>query len=423
MPLSCIAELLLLHKSTAMQRSLQRWFVLFLAALCSTGQLHAKRLPIFYRPGDSVTLSLLYISPVPGLQTAFGHSQVRLINHNLHTDQVIDFTGYSYESTLHFLWQFLYGDIYYDIFSKPTEAMYKEERTIYELPLLLTKHQKDTLIEYLKGKYFFQSGGSYLYDYLKKNCSTIMRDILKKTYGPDLRFPPKIDSTKTFRQIYREGLIRNPWIRFFSDIVLGPYNDRIPTKEEQMFAPKYLYLYFKDATAGQRPATGHPIRLIAFPERPLPKWYHYPHVYTWALLLIEIFYSIYLLRRRIYTLRLFDRLWFGIAGAFGVFILSLWVFSNYSYLSVGNINLLWLNPLMLLLAFAPAKDSKLRLLLLLLWLLSLIVLVGMPFFTQRLHEAFIPLILVNLIKLTRLLLGLRHQANTANIITHDDTAE
>jgi|GEM_PF-7026445 len=400
-----------------MQCILRLWLALSLAALCTTGPLHAKRLPIFYRPGDSVTLSLLYISPVPGLQTAFGHTQIRLINHNLRTDQVIDFTGYSYESTLHFLWQFLYGDIFYDIFSKPTEDMFSEERTIYELPLLLTRDQKDTLIEYLKGKYFFQSGGSYLYDYLKKNCSTIIRDILKKTYGPDLRFPPKIDSAKTYRQIYRDGLIRNPWIRFFSDIVLGPYNDRIPSKEEQMFAPKYLYLYFKDATVQQRPATGHPIRLIAFPEPPLPKWYHYPHVYTWALLVFEILYSFFLLRRSIFSPRLFDRLWFGITGTFGLFNLSLWMFSNYSYLGLGNINLLWLNPLMLLLAFAPAKSTKLRLLTAFLWLLSLSALIGMPFFTQRLHEAFIPLILVNLHKLTRLLLGHRRHTNPPHTTT------
>ena len=77
----------------------------------------------------------------------------------------------------------------------------QEKRHIYENKLYLSDQQKQKLLK--KMKWWLQPENSiYDYDLYFNNCSTIVRDILAETFGPEFKKYFINKKAKTFRQAY-----------------------------------------------------------------------------------------------------------------------------------------------------------------------------------------------------------------------------
>ncbi len=354
-----------------------------------------------YDKGDSVTISILAVEGAPGLTTAFGHSQFRIVNHTKKRDDIIDFAGRGNWEILSYLKDFFFGDLYYDIFTFTTQQnVIMPGRRVEELILDLSEEQKEKMMDILSGGYFLEDDAQYKYDFLHKNCTILMRDVLEKVY-PNVTYP-NLGADKTFRQIYAEGLTYNPWIKFFSDIVLGPYSDRIASSMEQMFNPVIFYKYMKGAKSNGK-LIASKRRLLIEGETPAPlKFYQKPGIYVWALLLLEILltWMWFTARFRPAAHIIYDRFWFFIAAFFSILILALWVDSNYDYAARDNWNLLWLNPLFVIMLFLSLKRAT-RLLRVVSGIIALcifVALLGWKMIPQTYNIYFLPVMLLLLFK-------------------------
>ncbi len=360
-----------------------------------------------YKKGDSVTITLLALEGVPGLTTAFGHTQFRVINHTWHRDDVIDFAGRANWEVISYMKEFFFGNLYYDIYSFPTTDVYKKNRTVDELFLKLTSKQKEQLMTILSGAFFMEEGGQYKYDYIYRNCSTLVRDVLEDVYG-DLEYPKLDQDNKTFREIYRDGLKYNPWIKFFSDMILGPFSDRVATPREQMFIPVILYKYIRGAKVnGALIAEKH--RILTSGKAPKPLGIlEYPTVWVWFLFFLELVLAFIWIRQSNWRkwVTVYDRIWFFFAATMSVLIIALWTVSNYDYAARDNWNLLWLNPLYILLFFMPLNRSwRISKVVSGLIVLSLLVLLlGWSIIPQSFNINFLPLLLLYLVKVGKYLL-------------------
>ncbi len=391
---------------------INRFFFLFILVFGSllvpftSNAQHTNTIP--YDKGDSVTVSILALEGIPGLTTAFGHSQFRVVNHTKNTDNLIDFAGRVNWDVLTYLSEFFFGDLYYDIFTFSTSRyVFRKDRTVDELFLKLSHEQKEKLMNTLSGGYFLQDNARYHYDYLHRNCTILMRDVLEDVY-PNMTYPD-LGADKTFRQIYEEGLVYNPWIKFFSDIILGPYNDRIATPREQMFNPVVFYKYLTGAKSNGE-LIGYKQRvLMQGSARPPLTFFQKPGLYVWLLLFLEVVLTLlwYFGKVNRVIIVIYDRLWFFLAAMFAVLIIALWTVSNYDYAARDNWNLLWLSPLYVFLLFMPLRKSfrPTKILLSLILISTLAAILGWNFIPQTYNIHFLPIMLLLMVKVGKYLLS------------------
>ncbi len=108
-----------------------------------------------------------------------------------------------------------------------------------------------------------------------------------------------------------------------------------------------------------------------------------------AILLLQIALGWWL--RKKYRVNLLDRILMFSVGLVGVLVTFLWFFTDHKA-TVWNLNILWANPLLLIVAFLPSRLWKKMW-----WNIyavgAMIAVLGWPFLPQQMHLAILPLAL------------------------------
>src|SRR4029077_6152211 len=119
------------------------------------------------------------------------------------------------------------------------EAFYQsEKRGIIEQVLNITGPEKINIRgfmnENLRGDNKY-----YKYDFFFDNCTTRLRDILKKQHDSSFTKKAVMPLGSTFREAIHEYLDKNHqhWSRFGIDILMGLPTDAVMTPEQMQFLP------------------------------------------------------------------------------------------------------------------------------------------------------------------------------------------
>jgi hypothetical protein len=263
---------------------------------------------------ENAEISVITIGPGSSLNDAFGHSAFRIKDTKKGLDLVFNYGVYDFEAP-NFILKFTQGKLDYLIglnrFDNFYNAYTAQNRSITSQILNLSSTEKQQLFNYLINNYKPENR-RYLYDFLFNNC----------------------------------------------DIALGSVIDRYATPEQHMFLPKNIHSFFDIATIQNSNTPLVKTRKTLFKASAKNKTsnFIFSPLFLFGILglvIVFITYNDFKTGKRTKTL---DFILFGVTGLAGVVIMLLW-FATDHQTTKNNYNLLWANPLNLILLFQILKTT------------------------------------------------------------------
>ncbi|MBQ9417713.1 MAG: DUF4105 domain-containing protein [Bacteroidales bacterium] len=303
----------------------------------------------------SATASLLTCGPGADFYTSFGHSALRITDTALGLDLVYNYGCFDF-NTPHFYWRFTRGSLDYCL-CRTTMADFladyqSEGRYVYQQHLNLTPHEVSNLFLLLETNYL-PDYRYYRYDILRDNCATRLRDAITAACGAN---PPRFADTLAPALSYRQLLHRSTadsllWWQLGYDLLLGINADHRCTPSEAMFHPLAMQAIVAQSRRASAPLAA-PSQLLT-PATRTPLHRSFPPLVATTLL----FLAVALLTWRCPRLLWLDRTLFTLAGIAGLFLLFMW-FGTSHYCTGWNLNILWLSPLLLLVAIRLGHSPR-----------------------------------------------------------------
>jgi len=302
------------------------------------------------KSNDNIRVSLLTCSQSVELYSSFGHSAIRIIDSKNNFDIIYNFGIFDF-NTPNFYGKFANGIMLYQIGRQKTSNFIKdyteENRWVIEQEIFLTPAEKTNIVELLNFLYKPENK-FYYYDFLKNNCSTKLRDVVLKSINRKINFN-NITINKSYRDLITECLFDKKWTNLGINLILGSLIDYEVTANESMFLPIYLSNYAKNATINNQPLVGESKQLNVVNSSLKDGFSIFNPIILFSILaLITIVFRSKKLQYSI----------FGIIGFLSILIITLWFFTEQTY-SKDNYNILWCNPLyLIILIFIALKKTK-----------------------------------------------------------------
>jgi len=329
-----------------------RKFFLIIIILISILKINAQQITI----SDSATISLITCSPGQEVYSIFGHTAIRVKDATTGVDIVFNYGIFSFE-TENFYYKFIKGETDYQLGVYNTSIFlpeYAERKSmVWEQVLNLTPTEKRRIITALENNYKPENR-IYRYNFAYDNCSTRPRDKITSAMFGFIKFPTVSDS-KTFRQWIGVYTGSDTWLKFGIDIIFGLEADKTTTTNESMFLPEVLMTEFQSAQVST--LNGPSKKLVSQtnilvdnnqPDIIVTPWYFRPITFSMILLIAGAIITLWdNKRKRLY--KPFDTAIFILTGLAGLVIFYLMMFSSHPLVKY-NLNLLWLNPLNLIVA-------------------------------------------------------------------------
>ncbi len=345
-----------------MQRLLRSYYVTMLCALCATGTLEAapelpQSMPKEALEEDSVKVSLVTFYPGSEPHNIWGHSEIRVQQGPV--DLYFNYGVFDFQAPA-FMWRFMLGET--DYICQPVPRFYAtmgmEERRMVEQELNLPQDRAIAVRDFLWNN-AQPENRTYRYKFLSDNCSTRPRDIIEMAAGEGLQYPAMTDTAVTYRDILAHYCRNYAWEHFGIDLVLGWNIDTILDQRATMFIPMLLMDAVAEATITTDSVTMPLVKSTTVPidkstegnVRPPTPWYLSPMTVALLVLALTLLVTGRDMKRRDVS-KWFDTLLFTTGGLAGCILFFLIFFSTHEATS-PNINIAWLNPLLLLLAVLP----------------------------------------------------------------------
>lgn len=346
---------------------------------------------------DTVSVKLVTFYPGNEPFEVFGHSEIRVTQGT--ADYYFNYGVFDFNSP-NFIFRFVLGECDYLCVAYPrqVELAGHAGRRMEEQSLNLTQQQACAVRDFLLNN-VRPENSEYRYKFLTDNCSTRPRDIVEMAAGPGLDYGT-LSGGMTYRDILADCCRHYSWEKFGIDLVLGSAVDTVLSVRAQMFVPMLLHDAVAQATVlrdGRRVPLVSDTQVVIDgsvrgQELPPTPWWCHPLTVALVVLALTIWVTVADVRRRRVT-RWYDSTLFGIYGLAGCVIAFLLLFSTHEAVS-PNWNIVWLHPLLLLLAVLPWRKASRRLAR---WLhvanavLVALLLLAMPWVPQVMNAAFYPL--------------------------------
>lgn len=371
-----------------MKRTLSLAFVLLI---------HFSLLITHCRAQDSshIQISLLTCTPGDELYSTFGHSAIRITDSSNTSDIVYNYGTFNFDDEGFYI-KFARGKLLYYVsteYFKDFRYLYEAtNRGITEQVLNLTPAEKIAVQSFLNNN-IKEANKYYQYDFFFDNCTTRLRDIIKKNHDSSFTVKPVMPLGTTFRNAIHQYLDKNEkeWSKLSIDILLGKPCDGVMTAEQMQFLPDNLMISLDSAS--------HP--LVASHQNLYPvnnestKGSLFTPLNIFILLLIVIVAAS--LSRNKFILSClygFDGLFFFLTGVLGIILILMWTATDHS-MTKQNFNLLWAWPTHAVAAFfVTSKKNWVRKYFTFSAVVMAIVLLVWFFLPQQLNKSLIPLVLL-----------------------------
>jgi len=332
---------------------------IFLFFLAGSAFAQADVLPDGYL-SDSSRISLLTAAPGEELYSAFGHTGIRVTDFKNNLDLVFNYGTFDFEQP-GFYSNFVKGKMRYMLSIQEFEDFMAEyiyeNRSVSEQVLNLTVTDKQKIFSFLNNN-AMPENCEYYYDFFWDNCATRPRDVFEKVLGERLQYhtdSANFEKNRTMHDMLRVCVGNRPWVDFAFDLVLGLPCEVIASPRDQTFLPDYLAKYIGSATVDSKPFVITKEFIQVYPLLATEAGFLPIHL---SLILVLTGIIAWIIERRkrthFYT---FDFVLFFFTGLLGAFFLSLWLFTSH-YSVPWNLNLLWLIPSHIFIAFLLLKKKK-----------------------------------------------------------------
>jgi hypothetical protein len=304
---------------------------------------------------DQAKISIITCEPGQELYSAFGHTAIRIFDPQTQTDKVFNYGTFDF-STPNFYLKFILGNLNYELSLADFQDFYTEyqteNRTIFEQEILLPFPVLQQLYDSLLQNYLPENR-SYRYDFFGDNCSTRAFNILlafaeNREIQGSLNEPTKL----SYRQALKPLLAGTPWLSTGINFLLGPFADKKMTRKQTTFLPVLLMAEVEKTGLGSPP-------IVLFKGSDLAKQnqdFSWPMTLFWVLAFLLIAEVFWIKTSQKISDRI-DLVLFSTAGIFGLLLLFLWIYSLHISLRF-NLNILWANPLLLVMLWTIPRDYK-----------------------------------------------------------------
>jgi hypothetical protein len=222
-----------------MRRSVMCVYAALLGLAASVGA----RAGVLEAPGEDLEVSLVTYGPGAIYWERFGHDAIRIRDRVSGESGDFNYGVFDFEDRA-FIWNFARGHMRYmiDVGSSDInqQDFIDEGRSVLEQRLALSAVQAADLRAFLLWN-LRPENLSYDYDYLTRNCSTRIRDVLNSVLGgalqPALTARP---APMTYRQQIDRLMSAQPWLMLAMDLGLGPSADQPLNEWQESFVPMVL---------------------------------------------------------------------------------------------------------------------------------------------------------------------------------------
>lgn len=321
-----------------------------LISLIGSAQAQTRPLPL----SDSATASVITCGAGNEFYLAFGHSAIRISDPARGIDVAYNYGTFDFD-TPHFYWNFARGMMNYCLSRSPFNmfmATYDYEmRALWEQQLDLSPQEVNNL--YLMLEWNYQPENRYYrYDFFRDNCATRVRDMVEGACGKK-KAEYGMWKAESYRRMVHQSTAGGclEWWTLGVDLLLGLPADHRTDCREAMFHPLTMMQFYADATRDGHPLVADSRQLLVDHREPLHR--SFPPLVVFALLLALTAIATWRHWWRPWT----DRVLFTVAGVAGLFLCFMW-FGTDHWCTRWNLNILWLSPLLLLIAIRLQKSPR-----------------------------------------------------------------
>ena len=338
--------------------------IILLAATFATATAQDVKTDSTNATSHPIKVSLITYYPGNEVFEVFGHSEILISDST--GKYYINYGVFDFNSP-GFVTRYIMGETDYLCAIMPPEhdGGIKDGRKMVQQDLNLTPAQAQQVWDMLSWN-VQPENREYRYRHFSDNCSTRPRDVIETAIGHEIDFTKcNYIVGRTLRQVMSHYTRNYPWEQFGIDLALGAACDTVIDGRTQTFVPLFLMHAINSVTVTQN---GTQMPLVAKTQviapgsdngivAPPTPWYLTPMAMALLILAIAALISIKDWRCGKPS-RWFDTILFTIVGLSGCLIFFLEFISTHEA-TMPNYNILWLNPLMLLLSILPwFKKSK-----------------------------------------------------------------
>ena len=350
-------------------------------------------------PAARVSLVTLY--PGDAIYSLWGHSAIHIEDPVLGLDVAYNYGTFNFGHPVSFLARFAYGRLDYMLSAENYRlwvdySWHVQERAVIEQTLNLSQAQKNSLFEFLTWN-SSPENRTYRYDFLYDNCATRIRDALELTIGSPLAGDEPAGIT--FRKAVKPYASQLPLVDLAMNLGMGLPADQVATRRAQAFLPLDLAAIAAEASRSDGQPLVH--RTDTLYGHPMPPTRRTSLPWTTALFGLALAWGIVLtgLQRTRPCRHLTDQVVFTVAGAAGL-LLAFLSFVSLHTVTWPNLHLLWALPAHGIIIWLRRPWTRYY------WMVSaagtFIFLAGLPFWTQGIPTAILPLAVLLLVRSTAL---------------------
>lgn len=383
-------------------RKIKNYIIVILLTISGLSAVNAQGITL----SDSATLSLITCSPGPQIYALFGHTAIRLVDPARGLDIVFNYGMFNFNKPNFYL-KFIQGATDYELGAYETKYFLPEYRernsSVTEQMLNLTTAEKQQLADALFVNYQPENR-EYRYNFVYDNCSTRPRDKILSVIKDKVVYD-YVSEPQTFRNWVGTYTGENTWAKFGIDMLLGREADELSTRWSSMFLPEVLCREFGAVKIIAHDGTTRSLvnaeKIIVPRQDSIVKtnFLQLPITVTLTVLLLGVLLIFYEKRRKKYY-KIIDSVLLIVSGLAGVIIFYLMFFSVHPLVH-SNFNLLWCNPLNILVGLF-LWNRKLRSVINYFQLANVLLFFGallvFVLSVQALNVAFIPLIVLLLVR-------------------------
>lgn len=300
-------------------------------------------LPLLIKGEDSLPLSkdaklsLVTCGQGESLESAFGHSALRMVDSAYGIDVVFNYGSFNY-SYAEFYYRFLKGDPVFYLTIVPTPSFlqdYRQQnRGVIENAINLDSATRHEIFKFLMWN-AQEDNYAYSYDFFTNNCATKIRDILE-SHGFPLQ---AAHGTTTYRELVMEQLRNHASYRILLGMVFGTETDAPIGADKAAFLPEKLHALLSKTGNDKGKLLG-PTSVLLQGEPRVPGIDN--PLFAGTLLLLTMLSSLLWAKPRLHAALASAALL--ISGLLGILYLVLWTLSENPYMH-ENFNLIWALPI------------------------------------------------------------------------------
>jgi heme/copper-type cytochrome/quinol oxidase subunit 4 len=358
---------------------------------------------VFSQTTNDTIVCLITCGPGTETYSIYGHSAIRIIIPEKKSDIVYNWGIFDFGAP-NFAWKFAKGRLNYSLgvesFRSFLRTYVYEQRFVYSQKINLNPDETKRLVDLINENYKPENR-NYRYDFFYDDCSTRIRDLLEKAIGGKLLYPPsETGKLPTFRQMVGKYQNLYPWLNFGIDLIMGSPGEKKASFRDRMFLPIDMKAELSETVINR---SGKMIPLLQNPEvilsydPPVKKQnFLTSPVFAFTLLLILIIILSSLVKSRKLN-NAVDIVIFSVFSVLAVLMIFFNFFTDHQQMK-WNLNILWLNPLILMCLLSLILKKAGTIWYRILFYISGSFLVLHFILPQNFNIAFLPLVLIILVR-------------------------